>query len=278
MPVPKYDELFNPLLKAMHLLGGSASVQEIHDAVVDIMEYPEKVVNSIHRGTSTQLKYRLAWSRNYLKRYGLLENSARGVWALTQEGLKTKEVDKEEVKRYVKSLGRDSESVEEEVEEGDEPEEDDKMWQDELSELLLSMPPDAFERLCQRVLRESGFVQVEVTGQTGDGGIDGKGVLRINGLISFYVYFQCKRYSGSIGPDKIRDFRGAVVGRADKSLFLTTGTFTRAAKEEATRDGAPPIDLIDGEMLVEKIKELGLGVEVKTEEAVHIKKDWFENI
>lgn len=278
MPVPKYDELFNPLLKAMHRLGGSASVQEIHDAVVDVMKLPEEIVNEFHRGSSTKLKYRLAWSRNYLKRYGLLENSFRGVWALTQEGLKIKEVDKEEVKRFVRQEGGDTESIEEEVEEGDEPEEDDKMWQDELSELLLSMPPDTFERLCQRILRESGFVQVEVTGQTGDGGIDGKGVLRINGLISFYVYFQCKRYSGSIGPDKIRDFRGAVVGRADKSLFVTTGTFTRAAKEEATRDGAPPIDLIDGEMLVEKIKELGLGVDVKTEEVVDINKDWFKSI
>lgn len=277
MPIPTYDRLFNPLLKAMHQLGGSGSISEIHDAVAKLMNFTEEEINEIHRGSNTKLKYRLAWSRNYLKRYGLLNNSVRGIWSLTPAGLKVKEVDKKEVKKFVKQMSH-NESVEEEVEEGKEPEETEKLWQDKLLDILMNIPPDAFERLCQRILRESGFIQVEVTGKTGDGGIDGKGILRINGLISFYVYFQCKRYAGSVGPDKIRDFRGAVIGRSDKSLFLTTGTFTREAQKEATRDGAPHIDLIDGETLVEKIKELGLGVDVKTEEVVNIDKEWFNKI
>jgi restriction system protein len=142
------------------------------------------------------------------------------------------------------------------------------------------MPPDAFERLCQRLLRESGFIQVEVTGKSGDGGIDGRGVVRIGGLLSFHVIFQCKRYQGSVSSPTVRDFRGAMVGRADKGLLITTGSFTKDAKQEAQRDGAPPIDLIDGEALAQKIKELRIGVEVRTKmtEEVIIDKLFFSKL
>lgn len=132
-------------------------------------------------------------------------------------------------------------------------------WAEGLLAILLRLEPDAFERLCQRVLRESGFTKVEVTGRSGDGGIDGAGVLRVN-LISFHVRFQCKRYAGAVPAKEIRDFRGAMVGRADKGLFMTTGRFTRDAAREAVRDGAPAIDLIDGTTLCELLKDLKLGV------------------
>ncbi|MEN9756017.1 MAG: hypothetical protein RL755_204, partial [Pseudomonadota bacterium] len=149
-------------------------------------------------------------------------------------------------------------------------------WKDDLYLILTQkISPDAFERLAQRLLRECGFVQVEVTGKTGDGGIDGKGIARINGLMSFHVIFQCKKYQGSVSASEIRDFRGAMVGRADKGLFITTGTFTSSAIKEATRDGAPPIDLIDGEHLAEKLKELQLGVKTEMVEKVTVDSDWF---
>jgi restriction system protein len=125
---------------------------------------------------------------------------------------------------------------------------------------LRTMPPAAFERLCQRLLRESGFQQVEVTGRSGDGGIDGKGILQINPLLSFQVIFQCKRYSGAVGPSQIRDFRGAMTGRADKGIFLTTGSFSVDARREASRDGAPPIELVDADKLVGMFEELELGL------------------
>ena len=140
------------------------------------------------------------------------------------------------------------------------------------------MDPTAFERLCQRLLRESGFIEVEVTQRAGDGGIDGHGTIRIGGLISFNVLFQSKRYTGNIGPTTVRDFRGAMIGRADKGLIITTGGFTREARKEATRDGAPPIDLIDGELLVDKLKELRLGVRMKMVEEVEVDVDWFSTI
>jgi restriction system protein len=134
--------------------------------------------------------------------------------------------------------------------------------------------------LCQRLLRESGFIQVEVTGRSGDGGIDGRGVVRVGGVLSFHVIFQCKRFKDTVSAAVVRDFRGAMVGRADKGLLITTGTFTRDARAEAQRDGAPPLDLIDGEELVQKLKDLGLGIEVTARviEEVHVKKDWFNSL
>jgi len=142
------------------------------------------------------------------------------------------------------------------------------------------MSPAAFERLIQRLLRESGFIQVEVTGRSGDGGIDGKGIMRLGGLLSFHVIFQCKRYSGSVGASQVRDFRGAMVGRADKGLMATTGNFTKDAIREATRDGAPAIDLMDGDQLVDKLKELGLGVKTERIEVEQITVDpsWFASL
>jgi len=147
-------------------------------------------------------------------------------------------------------------------------------WQERLLECVLKMKPDAFERLCQRILKESGFIKVDVTGRGGDGGIDGIGVLRLN-LLSFHVFFQCKRWKGSVGAPVIRDFRGAMVGRADKGLVMTTGTFTVDARKEATRGGAPPIDLIDGAALCELLKDLKIGVETRNVEQVFVEQQAF---
>jgi restriction system protein len=158
------------------------------------------------------------------------------------------------------------------IEDDDETEEIEDIalsWKERLLEALLTMEPSAFERLCQRVLRESGFVKVEVTGRGGDGGIDGTGVLRIN-LLSFQVLFQSKRYRGSVGSSVIRDFRGAMVGRADKGLIITTGTFTAEARKEATRDGAPAIDLVDGDALCDLLKSLRIGVKIEIVESVTV--------
>jgi len=286
----KYDELFNSLLTALHNLGGSGSVEELEEQVATIvatiLNLTDEQVNEIHRGNTSKLTYRLAWARNYLKRFGLLENSSRGVWALTEEGLKTKSVDKEVVKRKVVADDRQERlsknkttKTEDHTTEENESEEIQKFtWQEEIIEELQSISPSAFERLCQRLLRELGFQNVEVTGQTNDGGIDGKGMLRLGGVLSFHVIFQAKRYKGSVSPSVVRDFRGAMVGRADKGLIITTGTFTREAKKEAQRDGAPPIDLMDGNDLAEKLKELRLGIDIELVEKVNIKKEWFKTL
>lgn len=281
MSIPKYDDLFNPLLQAIRNLGGSASIAEQEDEVATILKLSDAEVSEVHRGNRTKLSYRLAWARNYLKRYGALDNSSRGVWALTSEGQKNQTLNKEHVKRFVQSLDRDAANGGSEVDHVDVSDElKDIDWEDKLLAVIKAMQPDAFERLCQRLLRESGFIQVEVTGKTNDGGIDGKGVVRIGGLLSFHVIFQCKRYQGSVSSPVVRDFRGAMVGRADKGLLITTGTFTKDARTEAQRDGAPPIDLIDGEALVEKLKELRIGVRIKERivEEVLIDEAYFQNV
>ena len=274
MSVPTYDELFNPLLTALYQLGDSGSNSEIEEKVAEILNLTDEEINEIQKGNVTRFSYRLAWARTYLKNYGLLENSSRGVWALTPEGRKVERVDKEKVRREVQLQSRTAKEPEL-PETG--PDLTSDSWEDLLLDKILNLSPQAFERLCQRILRESSFIQVEITGRSGDGGIDGKGVVRIGGLLSFHTIFQCKRYKGSVGSKEIRDFRGAMVGRADKGLFITTGKFTRDAVLEATRDGAPPIDLVDGERLVNMMKELGLGVKVQTVEVVEIDDRWFEN-
>ena len=276
----KYDELFNPVLQALHQLDGSGSNDEIEEKLISILNLSNEEIEDIHRGNTTKLSYRAAWARNYLKRLGLIENSSRAVWVLTPEGRKTKTIDHVEAKKIVKNLSgvKKSEDKEEPTAEVISEELAEINWADELVEVLKKIEPAAFERLSQRLLRELNFTNVEVTGKSGDGGIDGVGVIKIGGVLSFHVVFQCKRYAGSVSSAAIRDFRGAMIGRADKGLFITTGTFTRDARQESQRDGAPPIDLIDGNAFAENLKKLGLGVKIKIVEEVSVDHAWFKDI
>lgn len=283
MNVPKvlsYDQLMNPILRALRALGGSGSIQEIYEKVVAQEQIPEDMLAVAHdpeKGTTTEVAYRLAWARSYLKKVGLLENSTRGIWALTPKASGLERVNPTEVVKAVKALHKKDSPEVGGAEPVDQESVGEEAWKAKLYRLLTeTLAPAAFERLVQRVLRESGFTQVEVTGRAGDGGIDGRGIARVHGLLSFHVLFQCKRYRGSVGPSEIRDFRGAMVGRSDKGLFITTGTFTPAAVKEATRDGAPAIDLIDGDGLAEKLKQLSIGLKTEVVEVVTVDDAYFE--
>ncbi len=281
--LPLYHELMIPILKALIELGGSGTIEEINEKVYVIANIKEEVLEIIHseRSNDSEVDYRLAWARTYLKAFGLINNSKRGVWALVNSNIKPDEIKPDEVVTFVreklksKTPKKSIKEVEEEIVEEDNDDFDD--WKGNLLSVLQNISPSAFERLVQRILRESGFTQVEVTGKTGDGGIDGKGIIRLSGLISFHVIFQCKRYKGMVTPSQLRDFRGAMQGRADKGIFITTGNFTREAIKEATRDGAPPIDLIDGEKLCDILKELKLGIQSELIEKVIIQEDWYNS-
>ena len=273
-----------PTLQALMKLGGSGTIEEINETVYQVANIPAEQLAVPHdeNGLHSEIDYRIAWARTYLKKFGLIDNSSRGVWSLTKSNIDTSQIDGYEIARVVREANRlakpqNKPEITNEPELS-EPVEEAENWKDSLLNVLLNIPPASFERLAQRLLRESGFVQVEVTGKSGDGGIDGKGIVRISGFLSFHILFQCKRYKGSISPSQIRDFRGAMQGRADKGLFITTGTFTREAIKEATRDGAPPIDLIDGELLCEKLKEFNLGVETQLVESVDVKPEWFSKL
>lgn len=285
--MPTYHELMNPLLQALHQLGGSGSIEEIAQKVAELSDLPEEILNVPHnpeKSSQTEIEYRLAWARTYLKKYGILDNSDRGIWIIVPEKREVTKVDPQEVIKTVRAeIKKQKELVQKEDAIKDENEveipDETESWRNILHHLLTQeLSPDGFERLTKRILRESGFVQVEVTGRSGDGGIDGKGIMRLSGLLSFHVVFQCKKYQGSVSSSDIRDFRGAMIGRADKGLFITTGTFTRDAVREATRDGAPPIDLVDGDHLAEKLKELGLGIKKELVEQVSVDENWFKTI
>jgi len=272
-----FKDFLNPIVTALRNLGGSAHISEIEEQIIIDLKLNQKQINKIHNGNRTKLNYDLAWARTYLKKYGLISNSKTGVWNLTETGKIAKPFDEIEVVKSVQQQNlaekygkKDSSFLEEEN--------DEIAWEDELLDVIKKITPDAFERLCQRMLRELGFIDVNVTGKSGDGGIDGNGIIKINGTLSFHVVFQAKRFSKSVSSSVVRDFRGAMVGRADKGLILTTGTFTRSAILEARRDGAPNIDLVDGVDFVKKLKSLKLGVEIEQVEKITIKKDWFENL
>ena len=275
----------NPLITALQDLGGSGSVDEIYERVIQNLQLPEEILSVLHdpeASNQTEVYYRLAWARTYLKKYGSLTNSSRGVWALTNPDLIT--LDPKSVVKVVRDNDKKEKQAKacpgspQAVNETEEPDEAQTLRAKLYHVLTKIVDPSAFERLIQRLLRESGFVQVEVTGRTGDGGIDGKGIARIHGFMSFHVVFQCKRYQGIVSSGDIRDFRGAMVGRADKGLFITTGTFSREAIKEATRDGAPPIDLVDGDQLADKLKEFSLGIETAMIESVIADEEWFKKL
>ena len=279
-----YDQLMQPLIHALVALGGSASNDEMYETVVEQETFDDEMLAVLHnpdKSNQTEIAYRLAWARTYLKKAGYLENSAQGVWALTDKGKESTEINSSAIVKFVKSEDKKAKTKASSSDDGqiDDLPEENKPWREKLHNLLVNeMSPDGFERLTQRLLRESGFIHVEVTGRTGDGGIDGKGIARINGLMSFHIAFQCKKYKGSVGSPEIRDFRGATVGRADRGLFITTGSFTKSAIEEANRDGASPIDLVDGDQLADKLKDLQLGVKTKLVEEISIEPDWFLKI
>jgi restriction system protein len=276
----KFDDMMSSVIEALKILGGSGTNEEINEKVSEIEKIPAdqyEVLHNPEKGGMTEIEYRLMWTRTYLKLYGFIENSTRGVWSLTEKGSTAGKFDQKDVVRFVRELSKKDKK------EKNKPDPDPNnvvIWQEELLDVILNMSPAGFERLTQRLLRESGFTQVEVTGKSGDGGIDGHGILRMGGLLSFHVIFQAKRWKGAISSSQIRDFRGAMVGRADKGLFITTGAFTKDAIKESVRDGAPAIDLVDGDQLVEKLKQLSLGVLIKKieSEEITIDEKWFSNI
>jgi restriction system protein len=270
----QFVRYFGPLLDALRDLGGSGTPDEVVERIAKNLAIPDSVQNELLPSGEGRYRNQVAWGRFYLVREGLLDSSKRGVWSLTERGRTThlspeqaREIFLKWVKIFQEQRRKKSvtESEAESVAEATGAVDND--YRAHALEILLKLPPAGFERLCQRLLREAGFTQVVVTGSTGDGGIDGYGTLSVNPLVSFKVLFQCKRYTKAVSPSHVRDFRGAMAGRADKGIILTTGTFTAEARREATRDGAHPIELIDSEKLIDMLEQLELGLRaVKTYE------------
>lgn len=269
----QFVQYFGPLLNALRSLGGSSTPQEAVDRIACDLQLTDELLNETLPSGELRFRNQVHWARFYLAREGLLDSSKRGVWTLSEDGRHTHLTDSDARNLFLKWVKRDQKGRKTKRSAIDEastasnlnPSEliDEEAEADLLS-ILRSLSPEGFEHFCKRLLRESGFSEVHVTGKVGDDGIDGYGTLEINALVSFKVLFQCKRYKGSVGAPAIRDFRGAMLGRADKGIILTTGTFTADAKREANRDGVPPVELIDGLKLVSLMENLELGVRPRT--------------
>lgn len=268
----KYNQAFLaywiPVIEVLKELGGSGRPSEVTDLVIERMQIPDEIVAETIKSGPSRVRNQIAWARMYLVKNGFLDSSVRGVWSLTEKGLKSN-LTAEEVQHFFyqknksRSKKKTNKSDKDNSSKNDEQEIIESIdYQTELLNTLQGLPPDGFERLCQRLLRESGFEQVKVTGKSGDGGIDGTGILQVNPFVSFDILFQCKRYKGSVSSPQIRDFRGAMLGRADKGIIITTGNFTADAKTEARRV-PPPIELVDGEKLVQMFENLELGLKPK---------------
>jgi restriction system protein len=291
---PTYTELIIPTYDALKQLGGSGTNNEIYERVIVNLNLSDEVLDEPHLGSLNQseVEYQLAWARTYLKNYGIIVNSARSVWSITSEYASELTVSAKEIVAFTvqknakkREMAKSNDKPdgkmdkpEDDIDSNDDVEFPDevKPWRQQLANVLQNMDPYGFERLSQRLLRECGFTQVSVTKKSGDGGIDGTGKLKINGIVSFNVAFQCKRYKGLVSSGDIRDFRGSLTTDIEKGIFITTGSFSKAAKDEATTPGKKQIDLIDGEEFISKLAEYSIGVkEVKTYE---IDEDFFSKI
>lgn len=286
MAISEFATYMNPLIAALRQLGGSARADEVCNAIAETLNLPDEVLDKQLKNGESRFKNQVHWARFYLATTGYIDSSKRGVWALTEKGQTCPELTEDqqrEIIQEVQAKTAKQKSSKNQIEplENDEggnappPDSMGNNSREHLLSILKSLSPSGFERICQRLLREAGFEKVEVTGRSGDGGIDGNGVLQINPFVSFQILFQCKRYEGNVSSPQIRDFRGAMMGRAEKGIILSTGTFTTDAKREASRDGAQPIELVDGDKLVEMFEQLELGMKPKT--VYEVDEEFFES-
>jgi restriction system protein len=281
---PQFVQFFQPVIDALVELGGSGRPAEVKEIIADKLSIPEGEQGEQISSGASRFSKNVDWARFYLAKAGYIDASTRGVWSLTEIGRSVKLSVADALKLFQdihqtfsveRRKQKDKSSKSDLVDISDEIPDEESDHRVILIKQLMSLPPDGFERLCQRLLRESGFESVTVTGRSGDGGLDGIGVLQVNAFVSFKVLFQCKRYTGSVASSQVRDFRGAMMGRADKGIILTTGTFTSDAKKEAVRDGVPPIELVDGEKLLDMFETLELGL--KPKKAFDVDEKFFDD-
>lgn len=267
----EFTKWFGPLLNALRELGGSARPKEVVEEIAKSENVPDIQREEIMKSGILRFDNQVAWARQYLVWEGLLDNVKKGVWTLSSKGQDTHLTLEDSRKLFLKWVeihqkarkDKNSKKNIEKLQDEQDPEEVEHEIAPSLLEVLQAVSPIGFEHICKRLLREHGFENVFVTQASRDGGIDGYGTLELNPFVSMKVLFQCKRYLGTVSRSQVGDFRNAMIGRADKGIILTTGTFSEDAKREASREGAPPIELIDGKKLVELFEKVELGVKPK---------------
>lgn len=264
MKGPKFLGYVIPLVEVLRESGGSGSAGDMIDRVIEKMEIPDSVVEETISSGTSRVRNGIQWARTYLVKADLISSEERGVWKLTEKGFDS-DLNDEAVYSLFKSAQSAFQKDKKNKTSKSKEETEDILVEDEahsaaLLDILTGLSPSGFEILCKRLLTELGFHEIEITGKSGDQGIDGTGILRVNEVVGFNIIFQCKRYKESVSPHHVRDFRGTMQGRADKGIIITTGRFTSEAQKESVRDGVPPIELIDGEKLVHLFEKFKLGL------------------
>lgn len=274
----EFVKWFGPVIEALKALGGSAKPKEISEWIGENCQVPEEVLTARYE-KSGQLRFanQIAWARQYLVWEELLDSSKHGVWSLTAKGWTTQLTEKDSkaifqkwVKIFQELRGGKEVSTEtfpssEQVNDKIGDEEEQLIIQPNLLDLLKSVSPTGFEHLCARLLKEYNFEDIEVTQRSNDGGIDGYATLKLNPFVSLSVFFQCKRYQGTVPTEKVQAFIGVMETNkrsVEKGLMITTGTFAKSALE--IEKGNIKLELVDGEKLVEMFEKVELGVKPKT--------------
>ncbi|MEO8413307.1 MAG: restriction endonuclease [Ginsengibacter sp.] len=268
MKGPEFLTYINPVLTALQSNGGAGGSSDVIEQIIDKLGISDVELEETTSNGQSRIRNQIQWARFYLFKAGLIDNAQRGIWRLTNEGLDKKLTDdgvyelfkgvQDSIKKTPTSKTQKTESKFENI-----PTEDEEHSID-LINLIQSLPHTGFEKLCKRLLTEIGINEIVITGGTSDQGIDGKGIVKLNDVVSLNIVFQCKRYKETVSPHHVRDFRGAMQGRGEKGLIITTGRFTKEAKSEANRDGVTPIELIDGNRLIELFEKYRLGLKPVT--------------
>jgi len=269
MKGPQFLQYVIPILNILQSNGGAGNSSSVIDRVIEDLGIKEEDLAETTSNGQSRIRNHIQWARFYLFKGGLIDNAQRGIWRLTKEGLESKVTEADVYKMFKSVQEKVGKSKTEKVDPKNKTEFDDSTTEDEehsgeLLNLIKNLSPSGFEKLCKRLLTEIGIHDIVVTGGTGDQGIDGAGLVKLNDVVSLNLVFQCKRYKDTIAPHHVRDFRGAMQGRGEKGLIISTGRFTKEAKNEANRDGVTPIELIDGERLVELFEKYSLGLKPVT--------------
>lgn len=263
----EFIKWFGPLLDALRDLGDSGRPKEVSSKIAENLKLSDSILDETLNSGINKFHNQVAWARQYLVWEGLLDSSKHGTWKLTEKGKQTTLNEEESRKLFLKWIEihtkarkAKSEKTIIEEQEGSKPKDFETDSDTDLLTVLQSLSPSGFEKLCRELLREHGFENVVVTGGSHDGGIDGYGILEMNPFVSFKVLFQAKRYKGAVSRAQVGDFRNAMIGRAEKGIILTTGSFSNEAIKEANREGAPQVELVDGEKLIKMFEKVELGL------------------
>src|SRR5688572_24367151 len=176
----RFAKLLQPVVDAIKSLGGSGRPSEVKEWITKNINLPNEYIESVHKGGESVFGNDVDWARYYLVRAGIIDASKRGVWSLTDVG-RSVQIDAVKATEIVRGVDKQSASSANDAKPV--PEEVGAGYVEQTLAIIKALPPAGFERLCQRLLRESGFEEVNVLGRTGDGGLDGQGILKINSFV-----------------------------------------------------------------------------------------------